>query len=824
MAESGQQKSVWLNNVEIPIIGKLTKRRITPFPAEFRTGPKQAQDYTPTEKQTWGPLKGGMGLEKWEPGADDRYWYSVNVDCSRNVTTLGPLVTTLGSFGAIPLKIIKYEAKVFAIGHNAISYWTGSAWQSVKADFANPTDAITFYDTSASYSQTFNPDAHTESTSVDGHAFVSISEDTWATIRGHAGSGSFDAADGIDVGFVAGTTNDKFTIMQRGIILFDLSNVPSGVTLASATLSVYGVVKLDGFSATPELNVYLSAPASDTAVVAGDYDSLGTTAYCDTQITYTNFDADGRNEFVFNSTGRSAVTTALAGDGILKLGLRESKHDAANSAPSWVSAASSYFEIFTADKGVVLGVDYRPILTLEFERDASTFLCIASAASGSIKTETTPASSMTFTTCAQKGAVALDSEYFAQFDNRLAAISGSNAGFYYSDANDITSDWTEKPYFPNLPQTFTDLFVGKNASDEPTLYMLTLVGMYYLDVFTTFVFGPTEVTWEEDANSGKAGLYWKGDHYIAVGKGILKVSGGVVTQVGPDMDDGLPSILQGNVTDIRGIGYWLVIAVDGGSSKRSCILKRYITGNHWHVVYVTPNMNDRIRCLFWADGTLYFGLDTDVKSLPFPAETDNVKLLSTHTYSASGDLYTSWFSSPFESMTKVAHKVRVVTQDCDASETITVYERTDEAEAFVDPLGVINASPTDTALPFPASGDAIGSVFERIQFKLAFARGATTTHSPKLETFIFEYRVIPPVLWDWTIRVDATKHGEHDGQYYIDALDTAIESSKLLAFYPGGSKDGTKYLVEVKQMPHAVGGTEEGEEGHYQLTVGEVSD
>ncbi len=141
------QKFIWLNGVKLPIASPIQWRRVTPLPNQFSTSAPGVEDYTPTRKQKFAKLKGGMGQEKWDPNSEDRYWETDGVDASRDVQTLGPLVTTLGSFGAQPVKIIKFAGKIWAIGHNQISYWTGSAWTSVKTDFANPTDAIVFYGT-----------------------------------------------------------------------------------------------------------------------------------------------------------------------------------------------------------------------------------------------------------------------------------------------------------------------------------------------------------------------------------------------------------------------------------------------------------------------------------------------------------------------------------------------------------------------------------------------------------------------------------------------------------------------------------------------------
>lgn len=141
------QEYIWLNDVRLPIAGPIIWRRITPFPNQFMSTAPTENDYTPTRKQKWGSLRGGLGKDKWTPQDNDRYADATTVDASQELQTLAALVTTMGAFGVEPVKIIKYQDRIWAIGHNQISYWSGTAWTSVKTDWANPTDAAVFYGT-----------------------------------------------------------------------------------------------------------------------------------------------------------------------------------------------------------------------------------------------------------------------------------------------------------------------------------------------------------------------------------------------------------------------------------------------------------------------------------------------------------------------------------------------------------------------------------------------------------------------------------------------------------------------------------------------------
>ena len=826
------QKTVWLNGIEYPISGSVQRRRSSAWPAEFRAGPIEAQDYTPTRKQMWGPFKGGMGLEKWVPGADDRLWASENMETSLNLASLGPLVTTLGDataskdFGVAPIKIVSYQSNIYAIGNNEIAYWdaTASNWQTAEPStpLPNPTDAVVFYSiTPVLASPTIQPDASPEDTTFDGWVRKLTAGGTWAGIHdATAGSDSTAANSTILASIRSDASTNEWRWIYRSVLTLDLSDIPAAATISAATLSLFGQSKADDGSVSPTWNIYAATPASNTDIANGDYDQIATTAYCDTALTYANLTTNGYNDFAFNATGLAAVTSAIGG--ILKLGIREATYDVADSAPAWGANEDAASSFWSADKGA----GYVPKISITYTTPTGTptnCLCVASSSGRSVKT--IEATGGTWTTLVDASSGSLNSTYLAQFDNRLCSMASANKGFAYSLASDIFLDWTDKSNFPNLPDSFTDLFVGKNAEGESTLYFLTPKGLYYLDVFTNFIFGPTDVKWEEDTDSGKVGLYWKGDVYIAVNKGILKISGRTITLVGPDQDDGLETLRQGVITDMIGVGNWLVAAVDNSDATThfSSIIKRYLTGNHWHTVYKSGTANKRIRALMWKNGVLYFGEDTNMKSLLFPATTDNIKLASGHTYSTAGNFQISKFDGGFQAIPKVAHKLWAITQDCNANEKFTLDYKVNDATSWTQ-LGTYTSSPKPTALQWPTSGAKVGLEFENIDFRVTAARGGTSGNSPKLEKLVFEYRVVPPVIYDWTVTIEVKKYGKKRGKDFIDALETAVASKTLLTFYPTGDKGDTSYLVEVKSLPRAVKGTAYGEEGLYSLTVGQVVD
>jgi len=213
---------------------------------------------------------------------------------------------------------------------------------------------------------TFYPDPDTESTSVDGTVQATpAGGDTWTNIQAHAGSSAADAFSGGGPTKIE-TDSDDWTTLSRMITLFDTSAIDDADEISSATYSLHGRTPTDNsFTATDwGVNVYSSAPASNTALAAGDFDSLGTTAYSDTAIVIGSWDTADYNDYTLNASGIAAISKT----GITKLGARESTYDAPNSAPTFQASKSVEIRCYLAEE---TGTDKDPKLVVEHTAAAS---------------------------------------------------------------------------------------------------------------------------------------------------------------------------------------------------------------------------------------------------------------------------------------------------------------------------------------------------------------------------------------------------------------------------------------------------------------------
>jgi len=451
--------------------------------------------------------------------------------------------------------------------------------------------------------------------------------------------------------------------------------------------------------------------------------------------------------------------------------------------------------------------------TLGIEVNLAKWLIIASTESGSVMTR----DGSSWQVAAKSATVnPIGASWLAQYDNRLVTLEKENSGFSFSEVNDPISNFTHKPKFPNEPTDFTGLFVGRDAGNSKQLNFLTRKGVGYLDVYTNFVHGFTEVEWEYDANSGNKGMYFRGYTYVLTGKGIYEIADGSAISIGPNERDGLVQEITGPIVDMIGVGFWIVIAINGGASGKSAILKRHINGDHWHIVHKTATPATEINALVWESGTLYFGEGTDVKSMQFSPATDNINEISGYLGTTSAKFRYPYFHSPFESTTKVAHKIHAVTRGMSATEYVDIYYRMDE-ETDWTLLGRLQASPTPTPLEFKdGNGEPRGIEFERIQIEERWVSAGIADTYPSIESLTLDYRVTPDVLWSWTQKIQANKE-------QIATLITAIQTKTLMPYYPSGSKDGTRYFVQVVGMPSVQKGTEFGEEGEYEVVLAMVT-
>lgn len=190
---------------------------------------------------------------------------------------------------------------------------------------------------------TFFPDPHVEVTTVDGLLEENDNTTDFDTIRG--ADGDFATDDSVTASSHIQTWNiqDTWNQIRRMICLFDTSAIGASSTVDSGTCEFICTSKSDDFTDTYSL--VESDPATNTALVTGDYATIGTTLQAtDIAISAINADDSTYNVWTLNSTGKASIAKA----GITKFaGI--AGFDQSGNEPTWASIKSSRCSFRMAD-------------------------------------------------------------------------------------------------------------------------------------------------------------------------------------------------------------------------------------------------------------------------------------------------------------------------------------------------------------------------------------------------------------------------------------------------------------------------------------------
>ncbi|MDB5264658.1 MAG: hypothetical protein JWN64_229 [Parcubacteria group bacterium] len=170
---------------------------------------------------------------------------------------------------------------------------------------------------------TFYPDPNIEVNTVDG--YIRATASTWSGVRNSTSGTSNDSGTTIGVSSERGTTSGNSYILERGVVLFNTTSIPAGVTVTAATLNLY-VISSAGSGSTRSTELVEAYPAYNTSLRSSDFGRFSDVHYGSSDGTYT---LNTYEPIALNSTGIAHVATR----GITMIGLK-GYHDRVNVSPS----------------------------------------------------------------------------------------------------------------------------------------------------------------------------------------------------------------------------------------------------------------------------------------------------------------------------------------------------------------------------------------------------------------------------------------------------------------------------------------------------------
>ena len=419
-------------------------------------------------------------------------------------------------------------------------------------------------------------------------------------------------------------------------------------------------------------------------------------------------------------------------------------------------------------------------------------------------------------------------KYLTTWDERLWGISYGGL-LWHATAIDTEVNDAQLP----LPAGYiTALFVARNAAGVPIIYAATKAGLFAHDADNA-MWVETQMDFPVHPDNGKGTVRWRDSVYIPSGNGIYKyINGGnsaVITIVGPDRDDGLPSGYRGAIRHMAGSHNELLVGIDA-SAAPSVIASTsfpYQWISHHGARTIAPDSGNSSILGYnelgwevkWASGTsgkgfdamhvsdayskyrVWWGHNDIVHFMDLPKDIINPSEVSEFAYALGSTHETPWFNAGQSEVDKLALKLKTEVQGASSNETVKVQYATDYIENYSDAGSTI----TSNGITTYTFGSNAGSDFRAIKFKLTLARSAATTtglekfETPDVVSLTLEYRKKLPAKWGHSVQVDLNK--DYKGKNPKDlraALITAIESTTLVEFTFRDDSGGTRnYYVDV---------------------------
>jgi len=158
-----------------------------------------------------------------------------------------------------------------------------------------------------------------------------------------------------------------------------------------------------------------------------------------------------------------------------------------------------------------------------------------------------------------------DTKFVAVWDERLWGISHVGQLWYATVVGTEVND----AVLPLPDGAVTALFVARNAMGIPIIYAATTQGLFAHNADNA-MWEATQMDFPVHPDNGKGTVRWRDSVYIPSGNGIYKYINGnnaaVITIVGPDRDDGLPSDKRGAIRNMAGTHNELLVGIDASAA------------------------------------------------------------------------------------------------------------------------------------------------------------------------------------------------------------------------------------------------------------------
>jgi hypothetical protein len=428
-----------------------------------------------------------------------------------------------------------------------------------------------------------------------------------------------------------------------------------------------------------------------------------------------------------------------------------------------------------------------------------------------------------------------DTKFVTVWDERLWGISHVGQLWYATVVGTEVND----AVLPLPDGSITKLFVARNAAGVPIIYAATTRGLYAHNSDNAR-WEDTQMDFPIHPDNGKGTVRWRDSVYIPSGLGLFKYINGnnaaVITVVGPDKDDGLPSDRRGAIRHMAGSHNELLVGIDARAAPSTIAATsfpyQWISHHGARVLDPTTGYssilgyNDMGWEVKWQASTAGRGLDSIhvsdayskyrvwwghkniVHFMDLPSDIINPSEVGNFAYGLKGVHETPWFNAGQSEIKKLALRLNIEAQDLTGAETVKVEYAVNYVEEYYDIEDtLINASVmgASSGTYTHTFGSKAGTEFRAIKFKVTLERDTATTtglekfNTPDVVSLTLEYRKKIDAKWGHTVDVDLSNpYRGYEPKDLRANLISAIESSTLVEFTFRDDSGGTRnYYVDV---------------------------
>ena len=443
-----------------------------------------------------------------------------------------------------------------------------------------------------------------------------------------------------------------------------------------------------------------------------------------------------------------------------------------------------------------------------------------------------------------------EASYIAFWNDLIWAIDSDGQLKYSSD---LSGSWTNEALLKmQKGEAIAGLIVTRNASQERVLYVVTQQGLYVHDDANARLI-ETDFKIPFQIDNGKGTTAWRGSIYYPSKMGVYKITVGsdstVISTIGLDKEDGVPSSYRGKITKLipthnellavvdateQGTAGTTKIYVSTGSSSRKNTLSFGVTGysyiagfdeRGWEVKHITGSSSEGITGAFagtdQGNYRLWANYDDRTYYIDIPPDVTNPSQVSTLKYASSSTFETPYFDAGVVAQNKVALALRVETNNPTTSETVTISYATNYSTTFTAFDAITSSGETEIKLP--SSTSPIGIEFRSIRFKVDLARGGTNTNTPDMIKLALLFKKTLPVQYGFDVMVDLSE--SYKGKSVIDlqsSIETAIATNTLMEFTYRDDSGGTRNYYVTILSAQALEQTGLNENARFRLTMSEA--